>query len=90
MNQAVKVRTRKTRARRGEVSFTQERGFASRDFWWWSSLAILAVAALLRLVLLTQKPLHHDEGVNGLFLATLFRTGKYQYDPSNYHGPSLY
>jgi uncharacterized protein (TIGR03663 family) len=90
MNQAVKVRARKARVRRAEVSLTQERGFASRDFWWWSSLAILAVAALLRLVLLTQKPLHHDEGVNGNFLATLFRTGTYYYDPSNYHGPSLY
>jgi len=90
MNQAVKVRGRKARARRVEVSLTQEHGFASRDFWWWSSLAILTVAALLRLVLLTQKPLHHDEGVNGNFLANLFRTGTYYYDPSNYHGPSLY
>ena len=44
----------------------------------------------MRLVLLTQKPLHHDEGVNGLFLVNLFRTGYYHYDPSNYHGPSLY
>ncbi|MGC2695126.1 MAG: flippase activity-associated protein Agl23 [Candidatus Angelobacter sp.] len=53
-------------------------------------MAILFIAALLRLVLLTQKPLHHDEGVNGIFLTTLFRTGFYHYDPSNYHGPSLY
>ncbi|HEX3586112.1 MAG TPA: flippase activity-associated protein Agl23, partial [Candidatus Angelobacter sp.] len=90
MNQAVKVRASKARMRRAEVSLTQERAFASRDFWWWSSLGLLAVAALLRLIFLTQKPLHHDEGVNGLFLATLFRTGKYSYDPSNYHGPSLY
>jgi uncharacterized protein (TIGR03663 family) len=90
MNQAVKVRASKARMRRAEVSLTQERAFTSRDFWWWSSLGLLAVAALLRLIFLTQKPLHHDEGVNGLFLATLFRTGKYSYDPSNYHGPSLY
>jgi len=90
MNQAVKVRARKARMRRAEVSVTQEPSLASRDFWWWSSLSLLAVAALVRLVLLTQKPLHHDEGVNGLFLATLFRTGKYYYDPGNYHGPSLY
>ena len=50
----------------------------------------LRVAALLRLLFLTQKPLHHDEGVNGLFLANLFRTGGYHYDPANYHGPTLY
>ena len=36
------------------------------------------------------KPLHHDEGVNGYFLITLFREGVYKYDPSNYHGPTLY
>ncbi|HKD79118.1 MAG TPA: flippase activity-associated protein Agl23 [Candidatus Angelobacter sp.] len=63
---------------------------APRDFWWWSGLAILVAAALLRLLFLTQKPLHHDEGVNGNFLVTLFRTGYYHYDPANYHGPSLY
>jgi uncharacterized protein (TIGR03663 family) len=68
----------------------QKAGRSSRDAWWWSSLAILGVAALLRLLYLTQKPLHHDEGVNGLFLANLFRSGYYHYDPSNYHGPSLY
>ncbi len=62
----------------------------ARDGWWWCSFAILMTAALLRLVFLTQKPLHHDEGVNGLFLVNLFRTGFYHYDPSNYHGPSLY
>jgi uncharacterized protein (TIGR03663 family) len=90
MNQAVKTRARKGRVRRTEIPLAREYDFASRDFWWWSSLGLLAVAALLRLVLLTQKPLHHDEGVNGLFLATLFRTGFYHYDPSNYHGPSLY
>lgn len=62
----------------------------ARDGWWWGSVAILLAAAVLRLIFLTQKPLHHDEGVNGLFLVNLFRTGYYHYDPSNYHGPSLY
>jgi uncharacterized protein (TIGR03663 family) len=88
MNQAAK--TRKARARRTEFAAGPVSGFAAHSFWWWSSLAILAVAALLRLLFLTQKPLHHDEGVNGLFLANLFRTGYYHYDPSNYHGPTLY
>jgi uncharacterized protein (TIGR03663 family) len=36
------------------------------------------------------KPLHHDEGVNAFFLGRLFRQGIYQYDPANYHGPTLY
>lgn len=58
--------------------------------WFWTSSGLLAAAAFLRLFELTLKPLHHDEGVNGLFLTNLFRTGYYHYDPANYHGPSLY
>src|SRR5256884_6005089 len=52
--------------------------------------AILIVSAILRLFYLTLVPLHHDEGVNGNFLVTLVRDGKYIYDPQNYHGPTLY
>jgi uncharacterized protein (TIGR03663 family) len=87
---SARARRRKSNIGHAEVPARQDRVRSSRDFWWWSSLAVLSVAALLRLLYLTQKPLHHDEGVNGLFLANLFRTGYYHYDPSNYHGPSLY
>jgi uncharacterized protein (TIGR03663 family) len=86
---SARARRRKSHIRPAEAAATKA-GRPSRDAWWWSSLAILGVAALLRLLYLTQKPLHHDEGVNGMFLANLFRTGYYHYDPSNYHGPSLY
>lgn len=58
--------------------------------WLVASLAILAVAAFLRLYALELKPMHHDEGVNGFFLTTLLRQGAYKYDPNNYHGPTLY
>ena len=51
---------------------------------------VTAVAAFIRFVALTLKPFHHDEGVNGFFLNTLFRDGVYKYDPANYHGPTLY
>ena len=52
---------------------------------------IAAVAMLLRFYNLPLKPLHHDEGVNGLFLAALARPPhEYRYDPANYHGPTLY
>ncbi len=51
---------------------------------------ITAIAAFLRFYNLELKPLHHDEGVNGFFLTTLFREGVYKYDPQNYHGPDLY
>jgi uncharacterized protein (TIGR03663 family) len=58
--------------------------------WQWAAGCVLAASAVLRLALLDLKPLHHDEGVNGLFLTNLFRNGYYHYDPANYHGPSLY
>jgi uncharacterized protein (TIGR03663 family) len=58
--------------------------------WRGASIAILAVAALLRLWALEINPLHHDEGVNGWFLTNLVRAGVYEYNPENYHGPTLY
>jgi uncharacterized protein (TIGR03663 family) len=58
--------------------------------WLVGCIAITAIAAILRFYWLELKPLHHDEGVNGFFLTTLFREGVYKYDPSNYHGPTLY
>jgi uncharacterized protein (TIGR03663 family) len=51
---------------------------------------VTAIAAFLRFFMLELKPLHHDEGVNGYFLLELIRKGVYHYDPSNYHGPTLY
>ncbi|MFL6230602.1 MAG: hypothetical protein ACJ741_17665 [Pyrinomonadaceae bacterium] len=58
--------------------------------WLISSAVILFVAALFRVVELELKPLHHDEGVNGFFLLGLLRHGNYVYNPTNYHGPTLY
>jgi uncharacterized protein (TIGR03663 family) len=53
-------------------------------------IVIFLIAAVLRLYDLNLVPLHHDEGVNGNFLVRLVREGAYQYDPANYHGPTLY
>lgn len=61
------------------------------DYLWILSCAVVtAIATFVRFFRLELKPLHHDEGVNGYFLTTLFRTGEYKYDPANYHGPDLY
>ncbi len=62
----------------------------SDALWYASCVLITAIATFLRFIALPLKPLHHDEGVNGWFLTTLFRDGTYQYDPANYHGPTLY
>lgn len=58
--------------------------------WLVSCIAITAVGTFLRFYGLSWRALHHDEGVNGHFLTTLFRDGVYKYDPANYHGPTLY
>lgn len=58
--------------------------------WLIASIVVLMLATGLRVYALDLKPLHHDEGVNGFFLTNLVRQGVYHYDPSNYHGPTLY
>src|SRR5204862_3270980 len=62
----------------------------SERAWQLSAASVLVLGAFLRLFKLTLVPLHHDEGVNGNFLLSLVRDGKYFYDPQNYHGPTLY
>lgn len=58
--------------------------------WRIGTIVIFLIGAALRLYNLNLVPLHHDEGVNGNFLVRLVREGFYQYDPANYHGPTLY
>ena len=58
--------------------------------WKVAAVSILIVAVFLRLYHLDLRPLHNDEGVNAYFFVRLFRENVYQYDPANYHGPTLY
>ena len=75
-----------------ETEITENEQTRTRpDIVWLCSSAIITLAAFaFRFYDLALKPLHHDEGVNGFFLTTLYRTGVYKYDPANYHGPTLY
>jgi uncharacterized protein (TIGR03663 family) len=75
---------------RGEHQQERSRPEVSEGVWQGAGLLIIIVATVLRLYDHALKPLHHDEGVNGFFLQRLFREGIYQYDPANYHGPTLY
>src|SRR5689334_20570377 len=50
----------------------------------------IVVAVWLRFDQIGLKPFHHDEGVNSYFLLNLAHSGNYKYDPTNYHGPTLY
>ncbi len=50
-------------------------------------LFLLALAFVLRVVLLNWKSPHFDESINGHFVAEIWKTGFYKYDPTNFHGP---
>ena len=50
-------------------------------------VCIIALVVISRFLFLSQRPLHHDEGVNYFFTSQLLSSGQYQYDPTNYHGP---
>jgi uncharacterized protein (TIGR03663 family) len=53
-------------------------------------LGLLLLAAPLRLPDLSARPMHADEAVHADKFGTLLEGGGYAYDPSEYHGPTLY
>ena len=58
-----------------------------------SALAVLlalAGALALRAPKLDTRPLHNDEAVNAVKVSELWQHGRYAYDPSEYHGPTLH
>lgn len=55
--------------------------------WKWSIFLILLGGFVLRTIYLELKPPHFDEGINGFFVAKMWKEGFYHYDPTNFHGP---
>lgn len=53
-------------------------------------LLLSAAAALLRLVAPDSRPMHADEAIHAVRLADLLHSGRYVYDPHDYHGPTIY
>lgn len=53
-------------------------------------IIITIIALVFRLPQLSERPMHGDEAVNAIKYAHLLETGKYEYNPVEYHGPSLY
>ena len=84
------MKSQKSEVENTEDSIPNSEFRIPNSVWLAGCFVVTAVAAFLRFWQLELKPLHHDEGVNGYFLTTLFRDGTYHYDPSNYHGPTLY
>ena len=57
---------------------------------WIAILAAAAVALALRLPNLEQRPMHTDEAVHAVRLGDMLERGAYEYDPHDYHGPTMY
>jgi len=53
-------------------------------------LAILVLAAAYRLPRLDQRPMHADEANQACKAGRLYEKGKYDYDATDHHGPTLY
>jgi uncharacterized protein (TIGR03663 family) len=53
-------------------------------------LGVTGAALALRLPALAVRPMHTDEAVHAVKFDTLWQTGRYEYDPNEYHGPTLY
>lgn len=54
-------------------------------------LLLVSVGALaLRLPRMADRPLHNDEAVNTHKFAILLHTGKFVYNPHEFHGPTIY
>jgi len=61
-----------------------------KNFYPYLIAAILFFSLILRLPALDLRPMHGDEAVNAVKFGTLLEHGTYTYDPSEYHGPTLY
>jgi uncharacterized protein (TIGR03663 family) len=60
--------------------------------WRWRAVFLVAIllAAALRLSGLASRPMHADEAVHADKFGTLLEEGRYAYDSSEFHGPTLY
>ena len=52
-------------------------------------IIVILIAAALRFIDLPATPLHADEAVGARITGDRLESGKYHFDPSHYHGPSL-
>ncbi len=51
---------------------------------------ILVTGLIFRVYNLDKRPMHHDEANQAVKFGRLLEEGRYQYDPLDHHGPSLY
>jgi len=52
--------------------------------------AVVLAGGLLRFAWLGNRPMHQDEAIHAFKFKRLAQTGRYVYDPHDFHGPTLY
>ncbi|MDO8539190.1 MAG: phospholipid carrier-dependent glycosyltransferase [Opitutaceae bacterium] len=57
---------------------------------WWPLVLITLAAFWLRTHDLARRPMHADEANNAVMTGELLESGRYAFDPSDHHGPTLY
>ena len=55
----------------------------------WVFAAVVLLAGALRFPALDLRPMHADEAVHAAKMGRLLEQGRYEYDPAEYHGPTL-
>lgn len=61
----------------------------TRSFLLWAGI-LLAAAGAVRALFLSVRPMHTDEAVHAVKFAALLERGVYEYNPLEYHGPTLH
>jgi len=61
-----------------------------KQLWIVLGVVFVVAAALLRFLMLDNKPIHFDESINMWFVKRIWEEGFFTYDPTNYHGPLMF
>ncbi len=64
--------------------------FNAKTGWICLALLVFAAAVVLHFWALDQRPMHPDETVNAFRFADFLQRGYYDYDPGEFHGPTLH
>ena len=85
-----RAKRRRNKARCGATNSTPYRPQLAHRNIWWLFIALFALAFVVRSPSLSLRPMHGDEAVHAHKLGLLISAWDYEYNPYDFHGPSLY
>jgi uncharacterized protein (TIGR03663 family) len=89
-NEANSTKLEQTHRPKIKVQRSKIKAQSRNGFWLAAMMIVLAGALALRVPRLDLRPMHTDEAVHAVKFNTLRETGRYVYDPQEYHGPTIY